>query len=220
MRKPKSDQELLLEHLRKQEAYEQYNSMSPKEQRAYQKEQRELGREQRDKERADRQSRADDEVYGKDTALRRIQKSWSAYEPNKGNETDANSNINDDGIDRISSYDPSLADGGGGDGSGLPEFPSDPIPLPDTKGVLVYDEGEGEARWLEGEPESLDPLALKPFAFFGYDPDNSTDDGDRFSLYRLEFLPVIICKNGEPLSGQIPFKEDDQQNYISEEDSP
>ena len=157
MRKPKSDQELLLEHLRKQEAYEQYSSMSPKEQRAYQKEQRESSREQRDKERADRQSRADDKVYGKDTALRKLQDSFSAYEPTEGNETDANSKINDDGIDRISSYDTSLADGGGGgDGSGLPEFPSDPQPVDeDIAGVLIWDELNGEAKWDDTEAISL-----------------------------------------------------------------
>lgn len=227
MRKPKSDQDLLLEHLRKQEAYEQYNSMSSKEQREYQKEQRKLGREQRDQARKDRQSRVDDETYGKDTVLRKLQESFSAYEPTEGNETDANSRINDDGVDRISSYDTSLTDSGGGDGSGLPEFPSDVIPNPNSKGVLVYDGDIGEARWLDYGPESVAPDALKPFAVLGYDPDSSTDDGLKWSLFRFELMPVIMCRNGEPLSGKVLFYEDDQQNYIEDtgdaelgEDSP
>lgn len=211
MRKPKSDQDLLLEHLRKQEAHEQYSSMSSKEQREYQKEQRKLGREQRDQARKVRQSKVDDETYGKDSELRKLQESFSAYEPTEGNETDANSKINDDGIDRISSYDTSLADGGGGggDGSGLPVFPSDPVSSPNDKGVLVYDGDTEEARWLEGTPESVDPNANPPFAVLGYDPDDSSDDGERFSLYRMEIMPVIICQDGDAVEGKIFFAADE-----------
>ncbi len=221
MRKPKSDQELLLEHLKKQEAHEQYNSMSSKEQREYQKEQRKSSREQRDQAREDRQSRVDDETYGKDSQLRKLQESFSAYEPTEGNETDANSKINDDGIDRISSYDPKLADSGGGGGDAIAlegveiifstqgtEFISSEDILAEYDGQqywsIVFDLGDGT--YLDGNYSYDSSEALSDFD----DDGNQTARRLRVITLNNDNLPTqistygqyresLICSNGDPL---------------------
>jgi len=94
-----------------------------------------------------------------------------------------------------------------GGSSGLPEFPTNNGNVPDFKGILAWSVTEDEALWLQGTPQSpTDPKAYVDV--LGYDPTPSTDN---FSLFRMEFLEVIICKDGAPVTGNIFFAENPEQ---------
>ena len=110
--------------------------------------------------------------------------------------------IQNDGIDQITS--PLKEDEGGGGGSGLPEYPGEEPSL-EIKAPLVWDGDNDEARWLVGETQSASD-EKSYLDVFGYDPDISED---KFTLARYERLSVIICKDGEPVTGQILFFEEE-----------
>ena len=89
-------------------------------------------------------------------------------------------------------------------GSGLPEYPGTIPNVPDFKGILAWSVAENEALWLQGDPDLEDgesnPLPQVMF----YDP---TSRIQNFSLIGMQLLDVVICKDGEPVEGQIFFKE-------------
>lgn len=93
---------------------------------------------------------------------------------------------------------------GGGGGDGLPEFPGEE-PSIEIKAPLIWDDLNGEARWLQGEKQGAgDPKTY--LDLFAYDPSPSTDT---YSLNRFELLEGIVCENGAPIAGKILFIEDD-----------
>ena len=90
--------------------------------------------------------------------------------------------------------------GGGGGGGGLPEYPGD-APSDNIKAPLVWDDDNGEARWLVGETvDASDPNTY--IDIFGYNPDPAND---AFGLVRFEVLDGVICENGTPVSGKVIF---------------
>lgn len=92
--------------------------------------------------------------------------------------------------------------GGGGGGAGLPEFPGE-APSVEIKAPLIWDAGNEEGRWLQGE--TLGGGDDTPYLdLFAYDPSPSIDT---YSLNRYEVLDVIICKDGLPVEGKILFAE-------------
>jgi len=118
------------------------------------------------------------------------------------NRTDVDSDSNQRGTDDFKpSYNQDSLGGSGG-GSGLPEYPGDD-PSINIKAPLIWDGNNGDARWLTGEtvPQN-DPNVY--FDVFGYDPNPSFDN---YSLFRLEVKQVILCVDGEPVTGQILFSE-------------
>lgn len=91
----------------------------------------------------------------------------------------------------------------GSGGSGLPDFPTSNPLLPDFKGILSWSVADGAALWLQGTPVA--PTEETPYLdVMVYDPASTVDN---FSLTRTEFLEVIICKDGEPVTGNIFFAE-------------
>jgi hypothetical protein len=108
--------------------------------------------------------------------------------------------IANDGIDTITS--PLKDDDDSSSGSGLPEYPGDE-PSNNVKAPLIWDGNNNEARWLQGTTQS--PTDENTYVdVFGYDPEPSSD---KYSLFRMEYLEVIICKDGEPVTGNIFFAE-------------
>ena len=88
--------------------------------------------------------------------------------------------------------------GGGGGGGGLPEYPGD-APSDNIKAPLVWDDDNGEARWLVGETvDASDPNTY--IDIFGYNPDPAND---AFSLSRFELRDGVICENGAPVNVKI-----------------
>lgn len=96
--------------------------------------------------------------------------------------------------------------GGGGGGGGLPSFPTDNGNVPDFKGILAWSVTEGEALWLQGDPNAEDSESNPLPQVMIYDP---TDGFKDFSLLGMQLLDVVICKDGAPVNGKIFFKEDD-----------
>lgn len=145
------------------------------------------------------------------TKERREIKEEFRVDTNKASDqTDNQQGVNEDSNQRGDdvfkpTYD-TLGNDSRGGGSGLPEFPGD-APGIEVKAPLVWDGDEDEARWLKGTTQSVsDPKSYVDV--FGYDP---TPSSDNFSLYRTEFLEVIMCKDGEPVTGNIFFVEADPQ---------
>lgn len=158
---------------------------------------------------AKRQAAADKETYSDSPMLLSAQSGIydiSTTPRDDDNKEGTNERIQNDGIDKVTS--PLKDDeGGGGTGAGLPEFPSDIPAVPDFKGVLMWSVAEEEALWLNGAPV----LASDPKTYLdvlAYQPDPATDN---FNLIRYESLEVIICQDGEPVTGSILFEEANPQ---------
>ena len=188
-----------------------------KEEREEAQKARELQRNARLSDARTRQARSDVKVYGEGSMLLSAQKSsaggdsrggiWDVstdnYKQEDRNESGQNSNINDDGIDAIGRV---AADGGGDSGGGLPSFPTDNGNVPDFKGILAWSVTEGEALWLQGDPDAEDSEGDPLPQVMIYDPTEGFQD---FSLLGMQLLDVVICENGSPVNGKIFFKEDD-----------
>jgi len=174
-----SDQELLLEYLRQQDAQKRYNSMSGKERRQADKEQRASSRRSRDAKRASDQQKADAETYGKDSLTYDMKygeegkvqdvstTETSQYTDNK---TDYESDSNQRGFDRFHpEYEiPDLLSEGGG----LPDYPSDPEPeAASVEALLVWEAGDVDAaKWFESSVNVFQVVksdnTVGDFAFF------------------------------------------------------
>lgn len=110
--------------------------------------------------------------------------------------------IDDNSIDSAITHTGGISSSSSG---GLPEYPGN-APSIDIKAPLVWDDINEEARWLVGETQSAsDPKTY--LDIFGHDPSTS---GDIYSLNRYEILDVVICKDGEPVNGQILFFETEE----------
>lgn len=145
------------------------------------------------------------------TKERRAIKEEFRVDTNKAsNQTDNQQGVNEDSNQRgdddfIPKFNNVENDGSGG--SGLPEFPTNNGNAPDFKGILAWSVAEDEALWLQGTPQS--PTDPKSYVdVLGYDPTPSTEN---FSLFRMEFLEVIMCKDGAPVTGNIFFAENPVQ---------
>lgn len=119
------------------------------------------------------------------------------------NQMGANEDSNQRGDDDFKPTFNNVENDGSGGGSGLPAYPGEePSPVA-VNTPLVWDDQNGDARWLVGDPQDLsDPKTY--LDVFGYDPNPSTDG---YSLNRFEMLDVIMCQDGEPVEGQILFFE-------------
>lgn len=91
----------------------------------------------------------------------------------------------------------------GGSGDGLPAFPNEPSD--NVKAVLVWDGDNDEGRWLEGDPDIYEEDVPKR-AVLQYNPDPTED---RFELGTYEVFPVVMCKDGAPINGNILFQGSD-----------
>lgn len=127
------------------------------------------------------------QVY--DTAL-----NYKPSDNNEGISTATNDTFGND----FFSFDPEVAAAGGGGGGGLPEYPGD-APSDEIKAPLVWDDDNGEARWLQGETQ--DPADTNDYIdVFSYDP---LPAFDKFSLTRFELRDGVICENGSPVNVKI-----------------
>jgi hypothetical protein len=191
-----------------------------KEERQQQQEQRQADRLGRIANAQTRQRESDIRTYGEGSALLSGQKSscggdarggiWDVsvdnYKQPDRNETGQNNSVNDgQGIDSIGAGGEPSGGGGGGGGSGLPEYPGTIPNVPDFKGILAWSVAENEALWLQGDPEAEDSESNPLPQVMFYDP---TDGIQNFSLIGMQLLDVVICKDGEPVEGQIFFHED------------
>lgn len=136
-------------------------------------------------------------VYEREGSIQDV--STNAPTENTLNRTDSDSDSNQRAVDEFRPrYGVGALEGGGG--SGLPEFPG-AEPSDNIKAPLVWDDGNGEARWLLGETvDASDPNTY--IDIFGYNPDPAND---AFGLVRFEVLDGVICENGTPVSGKVIF---------------